>query len=171
MCFAKLFGKKPLRLPHPEEPVNYLYTIENTDIKAVIKEWLAVWQVPEIFHWYWLDVDVQVSIRYDYPAVTFSETREMFIRPEWANPGVLSHENSHISYSLLTQEAKANFEESYKLFKDTSLIKLVTEYNMKKNSAWRDSIIEIHADCYRYLGSQLPDSLKAFYPRLFSSIG
>jgi hypothetical protein len=40
---------KPLAVPHPEEPVNPSATLANTDLNAVMTQWLSEWGVPAAY--------------------------------------------------------------------------------------------------------------------------
>jgi len=153
-----------LSIPHPEEEIIPLATIEATDINQVFNDWLEDWQVNPMAFPFWLTVNIEVSNKYLFPAGTMAETKQMWIRPEWANPGVIAHEMAHISYSLLSQEDKSKFPVAFlEALETDDLLQLV--YSTKPYMRFDD--IETHADCYRYLGQQMPKSLKRFYPYLF----
>ena len=166
MCLSKLLARfKPLTLPHSEELMNPFANMDNTDIEIVIQKWLDDWKVPEIYHDYWHDVDIMLSVRFDYPAATFSETKEMYVRPEWANPGVLAHEAAHISYSVLDPGPKASFRTQYtECLSDRSEKLLQLLYS--KNQYMKTSVVECHAEIYRFLGTKMPERLIQYYPVL-----
>ncbi len=168
----------PPAIRHPEEPMNPLATVENTNTSAVVARWLGDWAVPGQ-HWdYWKTaIDIQVyetyppsliamGITQDTPALTWEADgkRHLAVKPQWLNPGVVAHEQAHNSYALLTPGQKAAFSATYTPLKDTNpLIKLL--YSM--NGYGLTSDIEGHAELYRYLGDQMPPQLKQYYPRLF----
>ncbi len=167
MCLDKIlvfFKPKPapLDLPHPEEPQDLNATLENTDIKQVVAKWLTDWEVPENYWSFWLGIDIKLDPTLSNPAATFAETKQTYVNPMWANSGIIAHEMAHISYSLLSEEQKTEFSTIYISLKTTDLSFL---YSQKPYGLIND--VEGHADCYRYLGSQLPDVLKKCYPRLF----
>ncbi len=155
----KIFNR--LRLPHPEEPPDYSRTLENTILDKVINQWFRDWKVsnPE----FWDSVDFKLSYQYPYPENTLAETKQMWIRPEWANPGVIAHGVAHISYNLLSPRKRADFSLAFsEALKTDKLVK----YLDSKNDYMNKNIIEGHAECYRYLGQYMSESLKAYYPNL-----
>ena len=158
MCFKKK------TLPHPEETQDLNATLENIDIKKVVEKWLYDWGVPIVYYPFWQEIDIKLSLEYPYPAATFSETKQMFIRPEWANPGVIAHECSHISYSLLTEAEKTAFESSYTTLLQTDALLRVLH---SQNTYMDTNIVEAYAEIARYLGQDMPESLKRFYIKLF----
>lgn len=155
--------RKKQILPHPEEPMNPSATLENTDIKWVVKQWLYDWGVPVVYYPFWQGIDIKLDPTLSNPAATFSETKRMYVNPKWANPGVIAHECGHISYSLLTEGAKFAFETSYTLLDTDPLLRVLHSQNSYMNT----NIVETHAECYRFLGQQLPGNLKRYYPQLF----
>ena len=165
MCL-KIFRKK-LALPHPEEPANYAQTMATANIDVVISKWLIDWQVPARYDNHWLDaIEIKLTMEIPYPAATYEVVgkRHLDIRPEWLNAGVIAHEQAHNSYALLTGDEKQEFVALYTpLIKTDPLIKLL----YSKNTYGLTSVIEGHAELYRYLGHQLPDVLKPYYPKLF----
>ena len=182
MCIAKilsLFKKKnpptpepepvlepttePLTIPHPEEPPDYSRTIENTEANEVVHDWLVGWKVPAEYWDYWFDYNIMISLQYQYPAATSSETNQMWLRPEWANEGVIAHELAHESYSLLSEDEKANFELEYNEYLVTDSLMILLHSG---NSYMNTNIIEAHAEVYRYLGDKMPEALKKYYPKL-----
>lgn len=105
-----------------------------------------------------------ISLKFLNPAATSSATRLMWIRPEWANPGVIAHALAHVSYSLLTMKMKEDFSTVYTPLKNTDpLIKLL--YYQNRFGLTDD--IEGHAEVYRYYGDKMPDQLKQYYPYMF----
>lgn len=167
-----------LTIPHPEEKPDYTQTIESTDACDIVNNWLLNYDVPPK-HWeYWKTaIDVQVYDPYpdymllwgispDTPAFAWEAVgqRHMAIKPAFLNAGVISHEQSHNSYALLGEQEKAEFSAIYTpLITTDPLIKLL----YSQNTYGLTSTIEGHAECYRYLGQQIPQELKRFYPKLF----
>ena len=89
--------------------------------------------------------------------------RYLDVEPQWLNPGVIAHEQAHNAYALLTDQQKEDFAALYTPFITTDpLIK----YLYSRNSYGLTSVIEGHAEIYRYLWDQIPEELKQFYPRL-----
>ena len=165
--FAALFQPKPapLTIPHPEEPPDYSKTMDNTTTGGLLTAWFNGWKVPAQHQAWWrTEMNIMISLQYPSPAATISETRQMWIRPEWANPGVIAHELAHVSYSLLTAALKTDFSAVYTPLKDTDpLIKLL----YSQNTYGLTNDIEGHAEVYRYLGEKMPEQLKMYYPKMF----
>jgi hypothetical protein len=175
--FQILFQRKPLSLPHPEEPQNPAQTVANTNKYTVISQWLINWQVPAEYHEYWYGkIAIMVydtwppemltmGIKADAPAATWQlgNIRYLASLASWFNPGVIAHEQAHNSYALLSEGDRAAFEAAYNAVKDTDpLIQLL----YRTNTYGLTNVVEGHAEVYRYLGEQMPDSLKRYYPRL-----
>lgn len=160
-----------LTLPHPEEPKNPFATMENTDIKAVIERWLQEWEVPTGSYPFWRD-GVKIRLSLDYPNAedTFAESKEVFVKPPWANPGVLAHAvGGHISFSLLTYEQKQFFSIKYQslCLTDPLLKLMLSEKPYARQEFGKNLDVEGHAETYRYIGQFMPKSLEQFYPKLF----
>lgn len=157
MCFKS-------KLPHPREKPNYNTTLYNVNIDKFISKWFYDWQVPEKYADFWNQVKYKLSYYYDVPACAFQVEKEIYIRPEWCSAGVIAHENAHISWNELTKEQESEF---FKVYQS----ELISDYLMimldRENDYMNTSPIEAHAEVYRYLGSQMPESLKTFYPKLF----
>lgn len=154
----------PATLPHEPEPRVESRTIAGVNINDVRESWFAGWNVPEEFRPYWRQFNIIVSLQYgpDVPAATSAETDTMWIRPEWANPGVIAHELAHESYSLLSDGEKAAFSaELENLKNDSRLVLLYSRIPYAKAN-----VIEAHAEIYRYLGQQMPETLKKYYPKM-----
>lgn len=163
-----LFKPKPApTLPYPEEAPDYSQTITNVIVESVVNKWLLNYKVPPDYWNYWktkISITLDTSIM--YPAGTWEENnaRHMVVRPEWLNAGVIAHEQAHNSYALLPEYEKLKFSVIYGFLKaDNPLIKLM----YSKNTYGLSSDVEAHAEIYRYLGNQMPEELKPFYPRLF----
>ncbi len=166
MCWlSKLF--KPLSLPYPEEKPDYSQTIDNVNISLVIDKWLLNYYVPSVYWDFWkTKIDIVVDPNYQYPAGVWEENgvRHMRVRPEYLNVGVIAHEQAHNSYSLLTDLEKQLFSTTYTPLKTTDpLIKLL----YKTNTYGLTNDVEGHAEVYRYIGYDMPPTLKAFYPKMF----
>ncbi len=167
-----------IAVPHPEEPMNPAATLANTDVSSVMTKWLQDWAVPAQ-HWdYWRTaIDLQVhdiyppsltdlGIRQDTPAGTWEAggKRHLAVKPPWLNPGVIAHEQAHNSYALLNAAQKTAFATLYSALKNTDpLITLL----YSKNKYGLSSDIEGHAEVYRYIGQQMPEQLRPYYPLLF----
>lgn len=187
MCkwLKNLFHKSPpeepeYHLSHPEEPVNYDQTAENISVSSFLDKWLIDWHVPPEFHDYWREAIV-ITVKPDLtvpingiptvvPAATYKGDdgkRHLDIRPEWLNPGVIAHEQAHNSYALLTDEQILAFHNIYIVLKwQHPLIKFL----FSQNSYGLSSDVEGHAEIYRYLEGQIPDTLKPFYPKLMKEV-
>jgi hypothetical protein len=179
-AFKQILNEQTTTLPHPEEPMNPVATLANTNAAAIITKWLTDWEVPAQ-HWdYWKTaIDMQIhdiypdslirmGINQDTPSATWEAggKRHLAIKPKWLNPGVIAHEQAHNSYALLTPSQKAEFSAVYTPLKNSdSLIKLL--YSINRYGLTND--IEGHAEVYRYIGQQMPALLKFYYPRLFLS--
>ena len=165
-------------LPHPEEPMNSLATLANTNVMATIIKWLSDWEVPTLFFFKQKTAyDMQVfdiypasiigmGLNQDTPSATWeaSGKRHLVIKPKWLNSGVIAHEQAHNSYALLTPAQKTAFSAVYIPLKNTDpLIKLL----YSKNAYGLTSDIEGHAEVYRYIGKLMPAQLTMYYPRLF----
>jgi hypothetical protein len=147
-------------LPYPEEAADFNLKITR---EQLLTNFFSKYLVPEV-HWdFWKSVTIQLDSTLPYPAAMVSETKTLMLKPEYANPGILAHEFSHLSYYLLAQRQKDWFAEDYqKALKTDDLLKLLDE----KNSYMNTSIVEAHAEIFRYLGIQMPPSLKMYYPKL-----
>ena len=170
MCLDRILSilkpKPSLVLPHPEESIDLTQTVDNVDVGKVLDKWIEIYQVPTKYRDYWkTKIDIRVDTGISYPAGTWEADgiRHLVIRPEWLNPGVIAHEQAHNSYALLTDSEKAIFSGIYTPLKTADpLIKLL----YSKNQYGLSNDVEGHAEIYRYIGKQMPDSLKQFYPKL-----
>lgn len=175
MCLDKLFGKKPIIkvIPHPEEPQNLLATLENTDIYAVFDKWVRDWDVPVPYReefweaWHFILVPNLTYMGNRYPALTWPDRIE--IDPQWANPGVLAHECCHVIWAGLREDEQVLFSVAYRLVLETdALLRFVfSQKPYMQMTLGQNNDREGHADCYRYLGGQMPAILKSYYPKLF----
>ncbi len=161
----KQTGDGDLYLTHPEEAANPDQTIENVSVPDIITKWLTDWKVPAGYWDYWrsmisVTVADDVSVAYSWEA---DGKRYIKVNPVWLNPGVIAHEQAHNSYALLTPKQKADFEKDYTpLISTDSLIK----YLYSINNYGLTSVIEGHAEVYRYLTERMPGQLKKYYPKL-----
>jgi hypothetical protein len=163
MCLAKLFSKPTL--PYPEEKANYNNSLT---IPEVMNLWLTNYQVPLDYYDFWRNhIVITLDPTFPYPAGVYEGEdgrRNLIIRPEWLNPGIIAHEQAHNAYALLTPEQQTAFALTYSaLITTDKLIKLL----YSKNNYGLTSTIEGYAELYRYLGGQMPQTLKPFYPKLF----
>lgn len=169
MCFKKkpIIEPEILTLPHPEEPVNYECTIENYNLDVIFEKWFDDYLVPVEYRDYWRNkIEIEVTLTIPFPAGTYDipNGRHLSIRPEWLNAGVIAHEQAHNSYALLTVTDMEQFAIEHDSLKNTEpLIKLL--YSI--NSYGLNNSVEAHAEVYRFLGQQIPERLKQYYPRLF----
>jgi hypothetical protein len=168
----------PISLPHPEEPMNPSARLASVNVDAVITQWLTEWEVPAQYWDHWKKaIDIQVydiyppslinmGINQDTPALTWDADgkRHLAIKPKWLNPGVIAHEQAHNSYSYLAPNLKSAFSMFYGSYKNSDpLIQLL----YSKNTYGLTNDIEGHAEVYRYIGKQMPELLKPYYPMLF----
>jgi hypothetical protein len=174
--------RKP-SLPHPEEPQDKNKTLANTSIDEVFKTWFTRWAVP-VANWdYWyqaIDIHVQdgwtleqigmLPYGYKTPAYTYEADgiRHFYCLATWWTPGVVAHEQAHNSYALLTEAQKDQYEIAYQQCQNDPYIKLLHSQNTYMNALDAHSRhVEAHAEVYRFLGQQVPEELKRFYPKLF----
>ena len=169
---------QPLVLLHPEEPQNLNQTVANTSKDTILQEWFTGWSVPTLSQSYFTNaIDIQIfdswspeqiqqfGISASTPAFTFQDTvRHLYSLASWLNPGVVAHEQGHNSYALLTDAQKTQFTTLFDSLKQTDA-KLI--YLWSVNSYGLTNDVEGHAETYRYWGSEMPDSLKIYYPKLF----
>jgi hypothetical protein len=169
MC-CKWFKKKPkppeLVLPHPEEPENPAQTAINIDVSAILTKWLSDWQVP-VDQWEFWRTQVIIHIDPNYNgkagAGEYQGKRHIIAHPAWFNPGVVAHEQAHNSYALLSPEQKTDFNIKYTILKTTDPMIV---FMLEKHSYGKTNDTEGHAEVYRYIGQQMPELLKEYYPRL-----
>jgi len=171
MTFINALKPSPkISLLHPEEMPDYSQTCDGIYISKAIDGWLTKWDVPAEYHDYWrASIVINVSNDMDNPAQSWgypgSLVRYIDIKPAYLNAGVIAHEQAHNSYALLTDEQKELFAAEYlPLIKSDPYIKLL--YSV--NNYGLTSIIEGHAEVYRYIGANMPETLKSYYPKLFN---
>jgi len=157
----------PLTIPHPEEVPDSSKTVDNTDLDSALEEWEKNYNVPGIYRDYWkTKIVMTLDANLPYPAATYEldGIRHLTIRPEWVNPGVIAHEQAHNSYSLLTEEQKVEFSVIYTPIKTADPL---IAFLYSRNSYGLTNDIEGHAEVYRYIGEEMPEVLKKYYPKLF----
>ena len=165
---VSLFNRfKPLSLPFPEEKPDYSQTVENVSITDSINKWLTKYSVPVEFHNFWrTKIKIYLDPDYQYPSGVWEEggVRNMRIRPEFVNPGLIAHEQAHNSYSLLTDSERQLFSIAYAPLKKTdAYIKLL----YRTNTYGLTNDVEAHAEIYRYIGPEkMPAVLRQYYPKL-----
>lgn len=158
----------PLTLPHPENESNS----NEVNTQLMIEEWLRDWNVPFQYHSFWWSIIIKVVENYPYPAsitdldgnpATFDDTI-FTVHPCWDTEGVCAHEMAHISWMMLSQVQKVEFESLHnKLMLTDPYIKLlysINTYGLTNSN-------EAHSEVYRYIGEKMDEQLKQYYPRLF----
>lgn len=187
-ALAVALGKrKPvpvLTLPHPEEPARdwqRTSPIGETDhlFESVFWEFIAQWGVPAseaealrnttIWEFYdeWPQTYLDWGLQPNTPACAWTDGdgyRHSAYLAKWAVPGVMAHEaGGHGAWFQQSEPEHVDFEDTYQTVKDAPLIVLLWSINTYGLS----SPVERHAELYRYLGTNVPEPLKRFYPRLF----
>lgn len=162
---------KPLKppelvLPHPEEPRSDAQTVNNVDVQAVLTKWLTDWQVPAD-QWDFWRTKISIEVTDTVAAAGSFDTptgRGLVVNPAYLNPGVIAHEQAHNSYSYLTDAQKAAFSVAWGEIKGLDpLVKLMVQ----QHGYALTNDVEGHAELYRYIGQQMAESMKQYYPRLF----
>ena len=147
-------------LPYPEEPADFSLNISQVQL---LERFFNMYLIPR-GHWdFWRQITIKFDRNLAYPAGMISETKTLRLRPEYANPGILAHEFSHLSYYLLAEAQKRWFVEDYRA---AMKMDVLLQFLDSKNSYMNTSMIEAHAEIFRYLGNQMPVSLRAYYPKL-----
>ena len=177
MCWSKIveFFRKPkkaaLDLLHPEESMNPLATAESVDLNVVLDKWFSDWVVPEADRAFWKSWPIFLvpGLTYNgsaYPALTWPDRTDL--DPRWANPGVIAHECCHVVWAKLDDTARAAFSAEYQsLMLTNALLQLMRSQKLYVQTQFgKNSDIEGHAECYRYLGTQMPESLLVYYKGL-----
>ena len=158
---------EPLSIPHPGESPDYSKTVDNTDLDSAMDQWEIDYNVPDNYRDFWkTKIMIALDANLPYPAATYEQggVRHLNIRPEWVNSGVIAHEQAHNSYALLAEAEKAEFSTTYTPLKTTDPL-IVYLYSINTYGLTND--VEGHAEVYRYLGDEMPEVLKQYYPRLF----
>jgi hypothetical protein len=173
-----IYRSGPVDVPHPEEAPDPNQTTANTDPGQVILRWLEERKVPRDNWDYFLNAialevydvwpaeKVAAGLNPQTPAMTWQEgnKRHLACLAKWLNPGVIAHEEAHNSYALLSDQQMNDFGAVYTpMIKTDPLIKLL----YSKNTYGLTSVVEGHAEVYRYIGEKMPESLKQYYPKLF----
>jgi hypothetical protein len=128
-----------------------------------LQKFFAGYFIQQTYRGFWRTVTVIVDKNLSYPAGMSSETKTLYLKPEYANPGILAHEFSHLSWALLTQAQKAYYPQDYVTIMQTDdLLRFLYFQKPYINT----SIVEAHAEIFRYLGHKMPEALKKYYPML-----
>jgi len=155
-----------LTIPYPEEPFDPFQTLQNMNIGVVLDRWMVNYKVPAEHRDFWrTKIDIKVIESLSVPAQTYdlNGVRHLEVKPGWLNAGVIAHEQSHNSYSLLTDWQKAMFSAQYGQLKTTDPLILLL---YSRNTYGLSSDIEGHAELYRYLNEKMPLVLRKYYPKL-----
>jgi hypothetical protein len=155
-------NEAPPSLPYPEEPPDFTLNISGPQL---LQLFFNKYFIPEE-HWnFWRSVTVVVDKTLSFPAGMVSETKTLYLKPEYANAGILAHEFSHLSYALLNQDQKNNFVPDYaRALQTDGFLKLLSS----QNQYMKTSVVEAHAEIFRYIGNKMPDYLNKYYPKLTS---
>jgi hypothetical protein len=151
------------QLPYCEEARVVGRKSSEVDIQSTRVEWLTKYGVPDEYWNYWKLITLTVEDGYPYPAGTIAQTKEITFNPEWVNTGVLAHEICHIVWYGLSSQQKELFNLAYTGMLITDPLMILLD---SKNGYMNTTIVEAHAEVYRYLGKQMPSELKPFYSRL-----
>jgi hypothetical protein len=186
MCWDRIKNlfKREWQPPYPQEPYDPNQVLTNTLTYDVMAEFLAEREVPREYWNFWLDhVEFKIYESWpDYepfnwwkysgyisestPGIAWEDNgiRHVAALLGYALPGMIAHECAHLSYGLLSEDEKIEYSNQYQMIKDNDqrIIEL-----FKYNSYGLKNDIEAHAEIYRYLGEEMPDILKQFYPKLF----
>lgn len=154
MCIADLFNfltvKKTSAVAYPEELKGQNISSNPTYLKYL---WTEKYQVKDKA--WGLSLQVIFDDTITNPAWTITDV--IYIQSQFANPGVLAHEAAHVVYPLIDKDG---FEVKFnKLLADPKIVLLSKMGKLL-------SMIENHAEIYRYWGNQMPETLKHFYPKL-----
>ncbi len=169
-----LLGRAPaLSIPHPEEPQNLTATAENTILSVIFDRWISDWKVLNQYREFWKNWPVVLFPNLIYqgkPQPAFSYPDCTYCDPTWANPGVLAHERCHVIWKDLSPEEQAAFSAAYqRLLRTNALLKFVYDrVGYMQDRLGKDSDREGHAEVGRYLGEQMPEELKQWYPRMYT---
>jgi len=175
-----------VKLPHPEEPVDYSKTIENTSLDDAITLWLVSYNVPnenwgycgsmveiQVYDVYPDSIMLMQGMSQDIPSVSWEldNKRYMAIKPHWLNSGVIAHEECHPIWDLLEEECKLDFAHTFEeLFTTDKMLQLlIKEKPYAKINRDAGNYTEVHAEVYRYLTPGFPKELHKFYPYLIGS--
>ncbi len=147
-------------LPYPEEAPDYSLNLSGEDL---LKKFFSAYFIPPAYWDFWRTVTIVVDKTLSYPAGMSSETKTLYIKPEYANPGVLAHEFSHLSWAQLTEAQKSYYPQEYVTVMQTDELLRFLYFQKPYMNA---SIIEAHAEIFRYLGLKMPENLTKYYPKL-----
>ena len=150
----------PSSLPYPEEPPDPNLRISG---EQLLQQFFSKYFIPPQ-HWdFWRTVEIRIDPTFSSPAGMISQTKTLILRPEYANAGILAHEFSHLSYYLMSEEEKAHFASDYiNIIQKNPLLRFL--YFQKPYI--KSSLVETHAEIFRYLGLKMPEGLKSYYPKL-----
>jgi hypothetical protein len=159
-AFKRVLNDQVTTLPYPEEAPDYTQTITG---EKLLQIFYAKYFIPEVYWNFWRSVTIVVDKTLPYPAGMVSQTRKLLLKPEYANPGILAHEFSHLSYYELNPNEKASFATEYNnALQIDELLKILHS----QKPYMRTNLIEAHAEIFRYLGNRMPEQLKKYYPQL-----
>lgn len=160
-AFYRLMSNQISALPYPEESPDYNLNITG---EALLQQFFIKYHIPEVYRNFWRSVIIKFDKTLPYPAGMISQTKTLLLKPEYANPGIVAHEFSHLSYAELSQDKRGSFATQYNsLLQTDGLMKLL--YSQKPYM--KTNIVEAHAEVFRYLGDKMPSQLNKYYPKLF----
>jgi hypothetical protein len=159
--------------PHPEEPFDPIQT-SSTDIRQILDDGFDSYVVPVENRSFWRSqIDIAFSNDLPNPAWTWNDNNGFHLRFNvgWANIGTIFYEAAHVSWALLTDAQKTDYQNTFNQLKDTDpmMIALFKQYPhelVADEDTTGDVRIGGHAQTYRILGQFMPEELKQFYPKL-----
>ena len=172
--FKKINSQYAVAIPFPEEFKDKTQTAK-TDIEDIRTAWLTNYKVPSDQWVYWRSaMDIAFSSELNNPAWTWITSDAFHIRFNvgWANAGTLAYEAAHVAWANVTDAQKTGFKVAFDAIVKTDP-RFILLFRQKPGELVADTDttgdvrIGGHAETYRCLGNQLPESLKPFYPRLF----
>jgi hypothetical protein len=137
------------------------------------EDWMEDWEVPEEHQPFWWEIQIRIVENYIYPAsITYlsnltesiSDNFLFTLNPFWDTKGVCAHEMAHVSKKLMTTEQWKQFESISSALMTTNDLLIAL---FQRNGYGLTSVVERHAEIYRYLGQYMPEELKQFYPKMF----
>jgi hypothetical protein len=156
----KILTSQTRTLPYPEEAPDYDLSLTS---EQLLQQFFDKYFIPHQYWDFWKKVTIVIDKNLPYPAGMISETRTLLLKPEYANPGILAHEFSHLSYAQLDNRRKTVFISDYSnTLQSDGLLKFL--YSQKQYM--QTNIVEAHAEIFRYLGINMPGQLKKYYPYL-----
>jgi len=162
--------------PYPEEKQDTARTVANTNVREVLEQWANERHIPMLQWDFWfnqiyiqiydtwpIEIIVRFGIHPDTPAFAYESQGKRYLcsLASWLNSGVIQHEQCHNSFSLLTDEQRAEFTALYEQHKelDPELVKLWVYNRYGLTNA-----TEGHAEIGRYLWEKMPEWAKSYYP-------